>query len=65
MKYLLRVLGLPFFLGLMVIWLVSVIAVRTYDWLKYGGEAVSYNDRINRVTITQVFYELQKQQKEV
>ena len=61
MKYLIRVLGLPFFLGLMIIWLIRIIVVRSYDWVVYGGEATAYNKLVNNKTILDVFNEIKKE----
>lgn len=56
MKYFKRILGLPFFVGLMVIGAVWGIILKSYLWVKWGGEAVNYNNKMNRKTITDVFH---------
>lgn len=58
MKYFKRVLGLPFFVGLVAISAAWQIILKSYLWVKYGGEAVNYNDKMNRKTISDVFYKL-------
>jgi hypothetical protein len=60
MIYLLRLLSLPFFTGLLVIAFTWQVVLKSYLWLRYGGEAVNYNDKMNGKSITQVFYEVQK-----
>ena len=60
MKYLKRVLGLPFFVGLMVIGAVWSIVLKSYLWVRFGGEAVNYNDKMNRKTISDIFYSIQR-----
>lgn len=58
MRYVLRVLALPFFIGLMVISSVFALFIKSFYWVKYGGEAVNYSDKMNRKTISDVFYKL-------
>lgn len=60
MKYLKRILGLPFFIALMVIASVWSIFLKSYLWVRWGGEAVNYNDRMNRKTISDIFYSIQR-----
>ena len=62
MRYLIRVLGLPFFLWLLIVGFTWVILQKAYCWVRYGGEASNYNDKMNRATIALVFYELKAQQ---
>ena len=56
MKYILRLLGLPFFAGLLGIGTVYYFFVKLYLWVRYGGEAVNYSEKMNRKTISDVFY---------
>lgn len=63
MKYFKRILGLPFFVGLMVIGAVWGIILKSYLWMRYGGEAVNYNDKMNRKTISDVFYAIRDETK--
>lgn len=59
MIYIKRLLGLPFFICLMVVSAVWHIVIKSYLWMKYGGEAINYSDKMNRKTISDVFYKLQ------
>lgn len=55
-----RLLGLPFFIGLLIIGCVWAICLKSYLWMKYGGEAVNYNNKMNRKTISDIFYAIQE-----
>lgn len=59
MRYVLRVISLPFFIGLMTISTLWSILLKSYLWVRYGGEAVNYNDKMNRKTITDLFYKVE------
>jgi hypothetical protein len=59
MKYIKRLLGLPFYMGLLAIGMIWQFILKSFLWMKYGGEAVNYNDKMNRKTISDVFYKLQ------
>lgn len=58
MKYIKRLLGLPFFMGLLAIGMVWHFVLKTFWWVKYGGEVINYNDKINRTTVNDVFLAL-------
>jgi hypothetical protein len=60
MKYILRLLGLPFFAGLLAIGFIFQFFLKLYLWIRYGGEAINYNDKMNRKTISDVFYRVQE-----
>jgi len=62
MKYILRLLGLPFFAGLLGISFIYQWFLKCFLFMKYGGEASNYNDKANRKTIADCFYKLQEQQ---
>lgn len=53
MRYFKRLLGLPFFLGLVVIGSVFQIVIKSYLWMRYGGEAINYYE--DRKTILDVY----------
>lgn len=63
MRYVLRILGLPFFMGLMLITMIYSFFLKSYLWVHYGGEAVNYNDRMNRKTVSDIFYAIQEVSK--
>lgn len=58
MIYFKRLLGLPFFMALMIIGFLWSFTIKSWLWMKYGGEAVNYNDKMNRKTITDIFIKL-------
>ena len=58
MIYFKRLLGLPFFMALMIIAFLFNFFTKSFLWLKWGGEAVNYNDKMNRKTITDIFLKL-------
>jgi hypothetical protein len=60
MRYILRLLGLPFFMGLLIIPYTYLIILKSYLWIRYGGEATNYSDKLNRKSITETFYKLQE-----
>jgi hypothetical protein len=60
MIYIKRLLGLPFFAGLLAIATIWNFIVKLYLWVRYGGEAINYNDKMNRKTITDVFLKLEE-----
>lgn len=57
-----RILAFPFFFCIFIIGAVLLIINWTYNFIRYGGEASAYNKKVNRVTLPEVFLELQKQQ---
>jgi hypothetical protein len=59
-----RLIAFPFFAGLHLVGH-SVIYVREMiNFFRYGGEAITYTHKRNRVTIQDVFNKLQKLQEE-
>lgn len=62
MRYFKRILGLPFFMALLIIAYTWSIVYKSYLWIKYGGEAVNYSDKMNRKTITDCFLAIQEKQ---
>jgi hypothetical protein len=59
MKYLKRILGLPFFLMLNVIGMVFMLFKLAKSFILYGGEAVAYVKKNERKTITDIYQQLQ------
>lgn len=56
-----RLIGLPFFaalslIGVLVLWLRYM-----KNYIRYGGEAISYTKNMQRKTIADVFEQMQKQ----
>lgn len=59
MKYLKRILGLPFFLMLNVIGMVFMLFKLSRAFILYGGEAVAYVKADDPKTITDIYQQLQ------
>lgn len=47
----------------MTIKLIYILITKSYLWVKWGGEAINYNDKLNRETIVDVFYKIQNEVK--
>jgi hypothetical protein len=58
MKYLKRILGLPFFLMLNIIGMIFHLFKMTKYFILYGGEAMAYDKKTTPNTITDVFYRM-------
>ena len=65
MIYIKRLLGLPFFMGLLIIGLIWHFFLKTFYWMKYGGEAINYSDKMNRKTISDVFYSVERSVRDI
>jgi hypothetical protein len=59
MKYIKRILGLPFFLMLNVIGMVFMLFKIARAFILYGGEAVAYVKADDPKTITDIYQQLQ------
>lgn len=46
---------MPFFMGLLLISLTCQFFLKSFLWVKYGGEAINYNDKMNRKTVTDIY----------
>ena len=64
MIYFKRTLGLPFFMALMIIAFLFNFFTKSFLWLKYGGEAVNYSEKMNRKTITDCFLAIEEARNE-
>ena len=51
MKYIQRIIALPFVMGLMVIASVINLLKRSFQFIKYGGETSVYDKEINAKTL--------------
>lgn len=58
MKYLKRLLGLPFFLCLNIIAMLWHLFILAYYFMKYGGEAISYAKKDEPKMIADIYSEL-------
>jgi len=55
MKYLFRILGAPFLLILLTLAVIRITFVRMYLFIRYGGEWITYDKKINKKTIGTYF----------
>ena len=55
MKYLLRIIALPFWIGAKAVFLSYVLIITAIDFVKYGGEAITYGNKINSTTILDTY----------
>lgn len=59
MKYLKRILGLPFFLMLNIIGMVFMLFKLAKAFILYGGEATAYVKKNEQKTIVDIYHKLQ------
>lgn len=60
MKYIIRLIGLPFYIGLVSITLIKLLCLHTYYWVMHGGEAVAYVNKHERETIYEIYKEVKQ-----
>jgi len=60
MKYIKRIIALPFFLMLYVIGMIFKLFKLSRAFILYGGEAVAYVNKDEQKTITDIYQQLQK-----
>lgn len=58
-----RILALPFFFGMAFIGAQTMLVKWCINFIRFGGEAVAYTDKMNRKTIKDVFVKLTKLQE--
>jgi len=63
MKYIKRILGLPFFLCLNVIGMIFHLFLLSKYFILYGGEAIAYNKKTTPKMIADVYYKLENNLK--
>jgi hypothetical protein len=59
MKYLKRIIGLPFFLMLNIIGMAFMLFKLAKSFILYGGEATAYVKKHEQKTITDIYQQLQ------
>ena len=64
MKYLKRILGLPFFLMLNIIGMFFMLFKLSRAFILYGGEACAYVEKNQQKTMADIYYQLEKNPKE-
>jgi hypothetical protein len=62
MKIILRILVLPAFLFIALVFLLKKIAVMSYKFVRYGGELIHYDMDVNPVTIAEVYEKIRNQE---
>jgi hypothetical protein len=55
-----RLIALPPFMFITLIGVIKWLLVSNINFIRFGGEAISYSKKLNRKTITDVFYKLKK-----
>jgi len=60
MKYLIRIIALPFFAALVLIGTVRLYFGYLINFLRFGGESIVYTNSRNQATIQDVFDTLSK-----
>jgi hypothetical protein len=60
MKYLKRILGLPFFLMLNIIGIIFHLFKLSKAFVLYGGEAMAYDKKTTPKMIADIYFELEK-----
>lgn len=53
-----RVLGLPFYTGLLLIATTIQVIHQLFNWVVYGGEAVAYNQTMKRDSLAELYLRL-------
>jgi hypothetical protein len=61
MKYVKRILGLPFFLILNIIGMLFHLCLISKYFILYGGEAMAYDKKNTPKMIADIYYQLEKQ----
>lgn len=61
MKYIKRIIGLPFFLGLNLVGMLGNLIYLSIYWIKYGGEAVTYMRKDEGKMIKDIYQEMVNQ----
>lgn len=64
MKYLKRILGLPFFLMLNIVGIIFHLCKISRAFILYGGEAMAYDKKTTPKMITDIYLLLEKRQLE-
>jgi hypothetical protein len=58
MKYLIRILALPFVMGITLTGLLILWIKQMFNFIKVGGEFITYTQQMDRKTIEDVFKKL-------
>lgn len=63
MKYIIRIIVLPFWLIIALVYMTFRLGLKAILFLKYGGEAITYYYE-DKVTMNKIYEELKKQNYE-
>ncbi len=53
-RFILRIFGLPFVMGLNLVFLIYVFIIQTYRFMMFGGEFLTMSKSINKDTISDI-----------
>lgn len=62
MKYIKRIIVLPFVIGIVLMAHLIFVVKRTIDFVKYGGEFIQYDQEENK-TIKDIYEEIKNQRE--
>jgi hypothetical protein len=63
MIYILRLIGLPFITGLLLIYMIYYVILKSYHFILYGGEFIIYN-KDDKKMIYDIYEQLKTNKKE-
>lgn len=61
LSQILRFIVLPLVVIIILLYLFKLIAILIYNYIRYSGELVIYNDKLNKTTLVDLFYKLNLQ----
>jgi hypothetical protein len=61
LSQILRFIVLPLVLIIILLYLLKLITILIHNYIRYSGEMVIYNDKLNRTTLVDLFYKLNLQ----
>ena len=61
LSQILRFITLPLVVIIILLYLFKLIATLIYNYIRYSGELVIYNDKLNKITLVDLFYKLNLQ----
>ena len=61
LSQILKFIALPLVLIIILLYLLKLIAILIHNYIRYSGEMVIYNDKLNRTSLVDLFYKLNLQ----
>ncbi len=58
MKYIIRIIALPFFAGIVLVYQVVRLVATLVNFLRFGGESIAYVSNEQRKCINDIYWEL-------